>query len=58
MAAVSITATPLVTTTSISAGIPVIIYSEPFSVHTEIGATTTPFVYIVDSGNNRVQAFS
>lgn len=57
MAAVSITAEPIVLTDSLLAGIPAGIFAEPIEVYDYLGATLTPYVYVVDSGNNRIQAF-
>ena len=57
MAQIDITSVPLLTTTSMSAGFPVVLIPESLRVVTIMGATLTPYVYVVDSGNNRVQAF-
>jgi len=57
MAAVSITAEPIVVTASILAGLPAGIVAAPITDYSHIGATITPYVYVVDSGNDRVNAY-
>jgi hypothetical protein len=44
-------------TLSVSGGPPVVINATPLIDQTLLGATTAPYVYVVDSGNDRVNAY-
>lgn len=57
MAQVDVTAVPIVTTSLLRAGLPVGIEAAPIVTTSLIGATVDPYVYVVDSGNNRVNAY-
>ncbi len=57
MPPVSITAEPIVETLSLLAGLPVGIIAAPIEERILLGAVTAPYVYVVDTGNNRVNAY-
>jgi hypothetical protein len=49
--------TPLQDINTLNAGFPVLISDGTFIEQNDIGGTLSPYVYIVDSGNNRVNVF-
>ena len=57
MAQVDVTAVPITITESLLAGLPVGIVAAPIVDTVMLGATVDPYVYVVDSGNNRVNAY-
>lgn len=57
MGQVDVTADPIVVTESLLGGTPVVIQAGPIEVRDIIGGTTAPYIYVVDSGNNRVNAY-
>jgi NHL repeat len=54
---VSITAVPFISTDSINAGLPVSIQGGTFVSQDEIGGTLSPYVYVCDSGNSRINVY-
>jgi DNA-binding beta-propeller fold protein YncE len=55
---VLITATPFISTNTLNAGFPVSIQGGLFISQNEIGGTLDNFAYVVDSGNNRINAYT
>ena len=54
---VNITAVPFISTNTLNAGFPVSIQGGLFIEQNEIGGTLSNFVYVVDSGNNRINVY-